>query len=307
MIMERSHKTRPERNHFVPASYLQRFLNPKSGMLIVYDKEKKEWRNQKPEEIMFVKNYNRQEWAPKGVDPYIFERTLSNLENNAKLVIDKLISQSKEFTEDEIINFTVFLSYLRTGVPRQARMVTRLYEELISNFARQDVEVSKALQEGKFIITVRKKESRFNYMRQVLGHHMYFILRMNWTVIYTRQVAKFITTDSPVTYYNVKIPPPLEAGIGLVGTVILFPLSPTHLLTLSHPEYDENSQIDSLTKLEIKHLQEIEDVGRVAIQYDIERRDGFVRSTNEILFMQSDRYVVGTNKEDLENRLLRTT
>jgi hypothetical protein len=269
-------------------------------MLVVYDSEKKEWRNQRPDEIMFVRNYNRQEWAPKGADPYILEKTLSNLESNAKQVIDKLINRSSEFTQDEIINFAVILSHLRMGVPRQAKMAKVVYEQLISDIVLQNADIAKKLREGKFKIAVKAKESRINFMRQALGPHMYFILKMNWEVIYTSQLAKFITTDSPVTYYNVKIPPPYEAGIALAGTIILFPLSPTHLLTLRHAEYEANSQIDPLTKLELKQLDEMEDEGNTSIQYGIERDGEFVKSTNQILFMQSDRYVVGMNALDLQ-------
>lgn len=138
-------------------------------------------------------------------------------------------------------------------------------------------------------------------MRQVLSTHMYFILRMNWNVISTKEKAKFITTDNPVAYSNVKIPPALEPGIGQAGTIIMFPLSPTHLLTLRHPEYHKNPQIDPLSKLEIKQLQQIENAGHVTIQFDIEGDDEFVRTTNEILFLQSDRYVVGTNIKDIQD------
>lgn len=42
---------------------------------------------------------------------------------------------------------------------------------------------------------------------------------------------------------------PAEAGIGLLGTVVLFPLSSQYLLIMRHPEYKKNTRTHSLRVL----------------------------------------------------------
>jgi len=48
-----------KKNHFVPLSYLGRFTDP-SGFLNVYDRKSRQWRRQRPKEVMHQRHYYRQ-------------------------------------------------------------------------------------------------------------------------------------------------------------------------------------------------------------------------------------------------------
>lgn len=48
---------------------------------------------------------------------------------------------------------------------------------------------------------------------------------MEWEIAKAEVGPSFITTDSHVSFYNPACPPPTEAGIGLAGTIVFFPLS----------------------------------------------------------------------------------
>jgi len=48
---------------------------------------------------------------------------------------------------------------------------------------------------------------------------------MEWEIVESEVGSSFITADSPVSFYNPACLPPAEAGIGLAGTIVFFPLS----------------------------------------------------------------------------------
>lgn len=60
---------------------------------------------------------------------------------------------------------------------------------------------------------------------------------MAWEVVTAGDEASFVTTDSPLSLYNPVAPPPAEAGIGLAGTIVFFPLSSNKALLMRHPQY----------------------------------------------------------------------
>lgn len=88
---------------------------------------------------------------------------------------------------------------------------------------------------GNFELTM-KDSARFDYMRMSIGAIHPWLARMEWEVVESQEGSFFITSDSPVSFYNPKAPPPAEAGIGLAGTIVFFPLSSRKLLVLRHPE-----------------------------------------------------------------------
>ena len=59
-----------------------------------------------------------------------------------------------------------------------------------------------------------KDSARFDYMRMMVGQLSPWLSRMEWEVFAAEDGASFITTDSPVSFYNPFFPPPAEAGTG---------------------------------------------------------------------------------------------
>ena len=81
-----------------------------------------------------------------------------------------------------------------------------------------------------------KDSARFDFMRMILGFFHPWFSRMEWEVVEAEHSSAFITTGSPVSFFNLECPPPAEAGIGFAGTKVFFPLSSRKLLLLRHPE-----------------------------------------------------------------------
>lgn len=81
-----------------------------------------------------------------------------------------------------------------------------------------------------------KDSARFDYMRMAIGSIHPWLARMEWEIFEAEAGSSFITTDSPVSFYNPARPPPAEPGVGLAGTKVIFPLSSRKLLLMRHPE-----------------------------------------------------------------------
>jgi hypothetical protein len=181
------------------------------------------------------RDYYRQEWAPKDVDPNIFEKELGKwLENSAKNTIDQLISDSPNLTEQQASEFLLYLELQRIKVPRQSVMATTLMLDTIMKLAPP--ELTDAVRTGKIQLKINKSAC-FHYMRMMLKQLIPWFAAMEWEIVTADEESSFITTDSPVSLFNVACHPPAEPGMALAGTKVLFPLTSKQLLILQHPHY----------------------------------------------------------------------
>lgn len=282
----------PRAHHVVPESYLERFTDS-SGFLHVYDRTGDKKYKTRPDNVMHQRDYYRQEWAPKGVDPNVFEKKLGEwLENSAKNTIDQLISDSPNLTEQQGSEFLLYLELQRIKVPRQSVMATTLMRDTIMKLAPPDL--TAAVGTGQIQLTINKS-ARFHYMRMMLKQLIPWFAAMEWEIVTADGGSSFITTDSPVSLFNVACLPPAEPGMALAGTKVLFPLTSKQLLILQHP-----SSLRSRPPLEVlPHPGEIEDHlhridrGRVWNKKLITRH-------NHVMFSLADRWIVGNSLEQLD-------
>jgi len=193
---------------------------------------------------MKIDGYYRQSWAPSNIDPNILENRLGcGIESDVAPVIDRLIQAPETLTGDEAATLSAYLELQRIRVPRQAAWAM--------NLMRRDIleqigpELRKKLKDNRLQL-IMKDAARFDFMRSALGTLHPWFGRMEWEVVEAVQGSAFITTDSPVSFLNQKFVPPDEAGIGLAGTLVFFPLSSRKLLLMRHPEGRSVSPLDVL-------------------------------------------------------------
>ncbi|MBS4097752.1 MAG: DUF4238 domain-containing protein [Sulfuricella sp.] len=214
-------------------SYLKRFTDTK-GFLYIRDIARNQIRYEKPNNIMKINAYYQQSWAPSGINPNILEDGLaSGIERQIKPVIDCLIQSPETLTDDDAATLVVYLEIQRIRVPRQATWAKALMRETILRHA--PAEINAQIESGVFQLTL-KDSARFDFMRMAIGTLHPWMARMEWEIVEAEIGSSFITTDSPVSFYNPACPPPAEAGIGLAGTKVFFPLNPRKLLIMRHPE-----------------------------------------------------------------------
>lgn len=245
-------RSRPKGHHFVPASYLRRFTDA-TGFVHVYDSRRNHLRRQRPEKIMKIDAYYRQTWAPSGVDVDIFETSIGGwLEAEAPAVFDKLINTDEAPTDDEAISLLFYIELQRIRVPRQVAPSVELMRTTIErNLPKQFAE---RVASGELHVYM-KGSARFDSIRMAIGALYPWLAQMEWEVVIAEQGSNFITSDSPVSFYNPAVPPPAEAGVAMAGTKILFPLSSTHLLLIKHPESRTRPPLEVLPELKWESIQ----------------------------------------------------
>lgn len=232
-------------HHYVPESYLTRFTDAK-GNLHIRDTARNQTRYQIPKKIMKVDGYYRQAWAPSGINPNILEDGLaSGIEAQIKRVIDCLIETPENLTDEYATTLLVYLEIQRIRVPRQVAWATGLMRETILRLA--PVDIGAQIKSGAFQLTM-KDSARFDYMRMAIGSIHPWLARMEWEIFEAEAGSSFITTDSPVSFYNPACPPPAEAGLGFAGTKVFFPLSSRKFLLMRHPECRSESPLTILAE-----------------------------------------------------------
>jgi hypothetical protein len=116
---------------------------------------------------------------------------------------------------------------------------------------------------------------------------------MEWEVIEAESGSAFITSDSPVSFYNPACFPPNEPGVGLAGTFVLFPLSSRHLLLMRHPECRTHSPLHLLPEPTAEGLELAITKGAI---WSAEE----VNNTNWKLTLLADSLIVGESKDILQ-------
>lgn len=282
----------PKLHHFVPKSYLARFADA-SGFLHVFDRKTRTFRRQRPKEVMRINSYYKQEWAPAGVDPNILETRLGEwLEPEAKVAIDRLIQTPALLNDDDSAHLLTYLEIQRIRVPRQAETAKSLVRTTLLRMAPP--EAAAAIHSGELTLTI-KDSARFDFMRMIVGTLSPWFGRMEWEVFTASVGASFITTDSPVSFYNPKILPPAEAGIGLAGTLVFFPLSSKHALVMRHPEGVDGTTVSPLHVLPTpEHVD-----GQLPIVHGAVWDQDLVDHFNWKLLQLSEQLVVGESVDVL--------
>lgn len=292
------------RSHFVPKWYLKKFTDTASGFLHIYDKINEMWRKQKPEKVMRIKNYYKQNWAPKGIDKNILENIYSNIEGHAKDAFSKLISNPKTLVIKDFLFMLHYIELQRIRVPKQDRIAKELLKtELIFDaINNNDVSLVPQLLSGNIKI---KDSCRFDFMKMATGTISPYLTRMIWEIISAPDGYSFVTSDNPILFLNRDFPPPRnfpplqEPLVAQIGTIVIFALSPKHLLHLRHPE--------NVKDMKLSHSTLLEDVKMESGFIKGNHRKGWTKEMaikqNGMMLRLSDTIIVANNKEVLEDAL----
>lgn len=292
------------RSHFVTRWYLEKFTDTNTGFLHIYDKINEMWRKQKPEKVMRIKNYYKQNWTPKGIDKNILEDIYSNIEGHAKDAFSKLISSPKALVIKDFLFMLRYIELQRIRVPKQDRIAKELLktELILDAINNNDVSLVPQLLSGNIKI---KDSCRFDFMKMATGTISPYLTRMIWEIISAPDGYSFVTSDNPVLFFNKDFPPPRnlpplqEPLVAQIGTSVIFALSPKHLLYLRHPEYDKDMKLSHSTLL--KNVR----MGGGIIKGS--HRKGWTKEMaikqNGMMLRLSDTIIVANNKEVLEDAL----
>ncbi|WP_283742948.1 DUF4238 domain-containing protein [Sideroxydans sp. CL21] len=215
----------PRNHHYVQAAYLRGFAD-QSGVLHVYLKSHNRWFRNIPKNIMWKDGYYRQGWLPEGEDKNILEKSFgSSIEPKGLSALQKLIDSPDALDSGDMEDIIAYIDLQRLRVPRQADLLNSYSKK---TFTSEELIASGLEDENYF---------RLDFLKWMHGQSSPYLSRMRWHLIRVDEGSSFITSDSPITLINQGFKPPAEPGLGLYGTIVLFPINKYYLLYLGHPEF----------------------------------------------------------------------
>ncbi len=282
--------TKPKRHHFVPKSYLEAFVEPESGFLNLFSKRAGLWRRQKPDQAMVRNKYYTQTWVPKGVNENVLELSLgSGLEPNGISALRKLVTNPAGLNDTDFEHAIAYIEFQRIRVPRQADTAKYLASKAVESILASDPTFKEVLGTPKLKMD---DAFRFEIMSTASGHLARFLVGMTWELVHAPEHSFFITSDSPVMFWNERTPPPNDPGIALLGTVIFFPLDTKNLLIIRHQDFGPDC------KEPLKEVQPAQNGVNFTWGRTLTKED--VDSQNCITYMLSQDLIAGPTKNCID-------
>jgi hypothetical protein len=289
---DKKSNTAPRQHHIVSRVYIEGFCKSGTDRVAILDLQNGKIRCQRPAKILRRRDYFRQKHAPPGKDEFVIEKETSRrIESQLKQIINKVIAGGHGLTQDELITFTRHLELQWLSVPKQANFAKSIAKDFVENIAYAIPGVDEELRKGSLKIDI-KDEFRFNFLHDMIKSGEFFthISRMIWNVWDSPKEYIFVSSDNPVSIFNPRAFPPNVAGIGLIGSVLLFPLTPKHCLELIHPEHETEKYPDFLKPIKIKPF----DVSGVRIRAGRTMSYEKAYAVNNMIGLCADRYIFGS-------------
>jgi hypothetical protein len=240
--------SKPKRHHYLPQFYLEGFC--RDGLLWVYDKDKKEIRQQKPINTAVQKYYYSFENEDGQRDAEV-EVLLSIVETYTKPIIDK-INKRDDIDETEKETLSIFIGFLYSRVPRfetnyndsKERILRHMNkvifadekrtEQILRKYERDtgmkiDVSAKElsefALDDDRYTIEIHRNESLKMMLNLCKKLPIYFF-QLDWLFLFAPRNSSFITTDDPLVLIPPKdLPDNAPYGIATRGAQKFVPLS----------------------------------------------------------------------------------
>ncbi len=246
----------PKRHHYLPEFYLEGFC--RDGLLWLYDREKREFRQQSPKNTA-VQSYYYSLVDYEGAKDSGVEKMLSQVEGLAKPLRDKLLARGK-LTTQERAEFALFVALMMNRVPDFEKSMNKIAEDMARRIAdiafgdekrasatmqslekktgvKPDVSAKEMVdfqERGQYEIRANRNLS-LKAMVELSAEAACLFAQMDWQVWHAHTKAAFVTTDNPVVILPPKDHRPDSMfSVGLIseGAKKLFPLSKEAMLVM---------------------------------------------------------------------------
>jgi hypothetical protein len=230
----------PRRHHTTPQAYLEQFCIPETDRVHWLDVKSLEMHEQSIDKIMHRHDYYRQPHAPDGVDEFCLEKKLGELyESHIKRLIETLIADAGSLNTEDMQCLLECIEFQYLRVPAQHERAIRDLKSFAENQELPKDIAGDLRGKVKDFFTIQiDKGYRFSYMKDMLANGVIrkCLYRMKWHVCAAPKGGYFVTSDNPVVIFNPASPIGIDAEIDQVGSELIYPLTSSWCLYLTHPE-----------------------------------------------------------------------
>lgn len=228
---------RVKRQHFVPVSYLRRFVNGQ-GKLWVFDAERKAHFGTKPENVACEGNFYEPppplQAAITGFSQNDLEKAWANAEGPANLLLDKVLGDVEErMVDGKALTFSPVDRLALSMLMTMQMLRTRRTRDFIADdhmAANPDEPLSES---AEFLL-------HRNWEKEGLPMIVVPLFKMTWSIGRATGQIDLITSDSPVVNRIAPTGPRIGwLGITTPKARIAFPLTPNTVLLCYGAEASE--------------------------------------------------------------------
>ena len=292
-------------HHYLPQFYVKGFTNI-NGKVSVYHRKDDKIKSQGKKGTFHIPYFysvdfskykkNIPELAQKikkayGVDkidssevkehPDIVEDLLSESENYAAVIIQKLIA-GKNISDEDRIELSTFIAFMYTRTPAFRLMITGLekketddkinqifssndsskeiYQKMRNNGYKEDVdldEIAEVVKEKRYNIKIPKEMNikTILFSTMIIDKILY---NKTWLILRTSK-SSFITSDIPVFLSHPNIYQPSAYGVGFEtsGVKVIFPLSKELLLIMQNTQHGKQTSEINIDKMKTRKINQL--------------------------------------------------
>jgi hypothetical protein len=238
----------PRKHHYIPIFYQRRFANS-NGLLWVYDRLDKTYKELHPKSICFEKDLYATKPKEQPRDRRIESNVLSKVDDwHAKTIAAVVKAAPNAPSPDQLASLAVFAAIQHTRVPSNSGMITAMYEagandmmELaFANIERARMSLKRYEREtgeelgisAESMMEAVKGEHVKAVATEIpflsgIGEHTGFMAKtfasLDWQILMSPPQVGFILSDNPVAV----VPPPRSVAVGILipGTFTYVPLT----------------------------------------------------------------------------------
>lgn len=273
---------KPKKQHYVPRTYLNQFSN-EDGDIFLYDNVNQELRIQNHKNVGYNKHFYTVEI--NGEKDFFIEEYLANQVDVLYPFLLRKITNHEKFNADDKKKLGLYLAAQHLRTPYQRKnynsMVERTTKEILSRVRKTSLssneliaeEISELIKNEQINIGVPKEQS-LAFLMSFVDEMADMLAKQNIIILTASKKSEFLTSDNPYVMVKEKWASKWS-GYGIINTIKIFPISPKFLILLK-------------------------DVGNKTIYRPISSSID-VRTYNQLIAMQSDRYIFSKNEKLLRS------
>lgn len=192
---------------------------------------------------------------PDGSRDLRIEHELSKLEKGLKTLVKDFVARRRQLPHSRQSRLIAFIAAMHGRTPQAREIQRTLWQDMldVAELQESGFATSSASERERAAEVSRRAPSsqvRLNNLRRAIESPMQFLLpgaiddglpmlsQMTMTIMYT-DVPSFITSDSPVTWFDTKVARDKylthKSSLSDKGIEVAMPLSPRHTIMLHHP------------------------------------------------------------------------
>ncbi len=240
----------PKNHHYISKFYLRNFTESgdEKEMLFAYDKVKNNYFRSNPDDICYIKYFNKISFPGK---EYIVETEQAKVESVLAISFKEIIETKNYPNDEQLVHILNFIALVSLRNPKTRAIFDKLYTDIADKFMSMTMSSEKIYKDQCLQAGIKEEdilpyeeqkkftEDKSRYTLEVnqevhikseieaIEELVNILYQRNWYLIISDEtIGEFITSDYPVSIAPLNKSDNLQhLGFGMKNTEVCFPIS----------------------------------------------------------------------------------